>query len=396
MNIFFHADLDAFYASVEQVDNPHYKGKPVIIGARPGTRGVVAACSYEARKYGIHSAMPISWAYRKCPDGVYLSPRMERYQEVSRKVMKVFDDYTPRVRQISIDEAFLDMTGTERLFGEPLQTGRRLKNHIREKYGLAVSIGIAPNKYVAKIASDFDKPDGLYEIRSGEEIGFMDKLRLKDIWGVGDKTLERLYELNITSVARLREFSKPLLKSMLGAAAAGFLYNAVRGIDPGIFNEEPKSRSMSSEVTFETDVKDRDTIKKVLLNLSHEMMFRLMKEEYKSKTVFLKIRFSDFTTTTVQKTHRHYIHSIEEFYAVALELLNQRWKGGTPLRLIGAGAASLERQSEPEQPELFEQEDDRRKKVEQAVYSIRNKLSRDSIVKASLLKKTTNEDPSAK
>ncbi len=387
MAVIFHVDLDAFYASVEQVDKPEYRGRPVIIGARPGTRGVVAACSYEARTYGVHSAMPISEAYRRCPDGVYLPVRMRRYQEVSRTIMKIFDDYTPRVQQISVDEAFLDMSGTERLFGDPEKTALRLKEQVSSSTGLTLSIGIAPNKYVAKMASEYDKPDGLWRVAPGGEEQFLDSIPLKNLWGVGKKTLDRLYELNITTIPRLREFSKPLLQSMMGEAAGAFLYNAVRGTDPGIFNEEPKSHSISSEVTFEADVKDRDIIKKTLLNISHQVMFRLFEERFKTKTAFLKLRFSDFTTTTVQKTMKHYLHSAEEFYSVLLELLEKRWNGGEPVRLIGAGAASLEPLSIPDQPELFEQKYDKEKKVEEAVLKIRSKISHDSIVKAALLDK---------
>lgn len=387
MAVWFHVDLDAFYAAVEQHDAPQYRNKPVIIGARPGTRGVVSACSYEARVYGVRSAMPISEAYRRCPQGIYLPVRMERYQEVSKSVMELFSAYTPRVQQISVDEAFLELTGTERLFGDPEDTAKRIKTEVLEKTGLTLSIGIAANRYVAKLASEFGKPDGLHRVPVGRESEFINKLALKDLWGVGKKTLERLYELNITSVARLRSFSEALLQSMLGDGAGSFLYYACRGEDPGIFQEQPKSHSLSNEVTFEEDVKDRETIKRVLLELSHQIMFRLIGECSKSRTVFLKIRYSDFTTTTVQKTLRHYLCSAEEFFTVAVELLGKRWDGFSPIRLIGAGVSTVESTKTPEQPELFEQEYDKKKKVEEAVLKIRMKMSRNSIIKATLLEK---------
>jgi DNA polymerase-4 len=301
--------------------------------------------------------------------------------------MNMFDSYTPVVQQISIDEAFLDLSGTTRLFGDPVKTAGRLKQQVFQETGLTLSVGIAPNKYLAKMASDFDKPDGLYQVEEGQELAFLDKLELKDLWGVGKKTLEHLYELNITSVARLREFSEGLLKSMLGEGAGSFLYNAARGIDPGIFSEQPKSHSISNEITFEQDTRDRDTIVRVLLDISHQVMFRMLEERCKTKTVFLKLRFSDFTTTTVQKTVRHYIHSADEFYDILMELLRKRWDGANPVRLIGAGAGSVEAMESPDQPELFEQDYDKKKKVEKAVFDIRSKLSGDSVVKASLLEK---------
>ena len=390
MGVYFHVDMDAFYASVEQLDNPEIRGKPVIIGARPGTRGVVSACSYEARVFGVHSAMPISQAYRKCPQGVYLPPRMERYAELSRKVMRMFDSYSPSVQQISIDEAFIDMTGTERLFGPLYDTALRLKQQVKEEAGLTISIGIAPNRYLAKLASEYAKPDGCYFIREGEETAFLDNLELKDLWGIGKKTLERLGEFNIISVPQLRSFSLGSLKTMFGQAGGSYLYNAVRGIDSGIHREEPKSRSISSENTFPEDTRDRDSILKVLLDLSHQVMFRLMKEGFKSKTVVLKVRNADFSTTTAQTTLRHYVSSAEEIFSEVKQLLKKRWDSSGLIRLIGVGVSSLEQAGDPEQPELFEDQYDKQKIVEQTVLGIKTKLSTNSIIKASLLGKEKN------
>ncbi|MEW5814555.1 MAG: DNA polymerase IV [Spirochaetota bacterium] len=385
MAVFFHVDLDAFYASVEQLDHPELKGKAVIIGARPGSRGVVSACSYEARKYGIRSAMPISQAYRKCPSGIFLPPRMERYAQISKGVMKIFDSYSPKVQQISIDEAFVDMSGTEKLFGPPYEAAARLKKQVLKETGLTLSIGIAPNRFLAKMASDFSKPDGLCQVKEGEEIDFIDKLDLKHLWGVGGKSIERLKELNIETVQTLRQFSEGLLKTMFGQAGGTYLYKAVRGIDPGIFSEEPKSHSISNEVTFEEDIMDSDGIKKVLLELSHQVMFRMMQEQCQTKTVFLKVRFFDFTTTTAQATLQHFVNSAEELYRMSTELLDKRWDHRTPIRLIGVGVSSLKNDGSCEQQELFEDEFGKKKKVEQAVFKIRHKLSGNSVIKASLL-----------
>ena len=383
--VIFHVDMDAFYAAVEQRDNPNLKGKPVIIGARPGTRGVVSACSYEARKFGVHSAMPISEAYRKCPEGVYLPVRMSRYQEMSNQIMEIFGNYTPVVRQISVDEAFLDMTGTQRLFGPPRQAAVSMKREVREKTDCILSIGIAANHYIAKLASEFDKPDGLFIVPPGEEINFLDKLQLKDLWGIGNKTLSKMEELNITSIPKLRSFSQGLLKSMFGKAGGEYLFKAVRGENPGVFEEEPKSRSVSNEITFSDDTRDRDAVRRVLLELSHQVMFRMMKHKFTSSTVHMKIRFADFTTTTVQKTLRHHIHSAEEIYTIACELLEKRWNGSTPLRLIGVGLGNVEDEDSAVQGELFEDRKDKQKRVEKTVLELKKKMSENSVVKANLL-----------
>ncbi len=237
--VVFHVDLDAFYASVEQRDDPRLKGKPVIVGAAPGRRGVVSACSYEARRFGIHSAMAISQAYRRCPQGVFLPVRMERYLEVSRKVMGILGTYTPHMQQISVDEAFLDMTGTERLLGPAIEVGRGLKEEVKRETGLAITVGIGPNKYVAKLATNAGKPDGLTLVTQAEVEAFLDRLALKDLWGIGEKTLARLTELNIVSTAQLREFGSEELARLLGKGTASFLHGVVRGEDPG---SSPKSR----------------------------------------------------------------------------------------------------------------------------------------------------------
>jgi DNA polymerase-4 len=385
--VIFHVDLDAFYASVEQRDDPSLKGKPVIVGAAPGRRGVVSACSYEARRFGIHSAMPISQAFRRCPQGMYLPVRMGRYLDVSREVMAILGGYSPHLQQISVDEAFLDMTGTRRLLGEPEEVGVRLKTEVREKTGLAITVGIGPNKYVAKLATNAGKPDGLLMVREFEVAAFLERLSLKDLWGIGEKTLRRLTELNITSVSQLRGFAEGELARLLGAGTASFLSGVVRGGDPGIFSEEPKSRSLSSEITFETDRKDAAGIERMLLELCHQVTFRMMGEGWKSKTVVLKLRSHDFTTTSVQKTLKHWISSAEELFQVIKELLHSRWDKGTPIRLIGVGLAGLSSLESQDQLELFADDFSKQKKVEETVLRIRKKMGDTSLTKASLLRK---------
>lgn len=389
MAVIFHVDLDAFYASVEQIDNPDLQGRAVIVGALPGHRGVVSSCSYEARRLGVHSAMPISQALRRCPTGAFVPVRMGRYLEVSQAVMRILESFTPEFRQISIDEAFLDMSGTERLYGPPLDAGVRIKEEVLKRTGLSLSIGIAPNRYLAKLASEFSKPDGLYFVQTGQEISFLDQLSLGKLWGVGEKTRERLSELNITSVQALRNVPLDILCSMMGEASGRYLYKACRGEDPGVFLTAAKSHSISSETTFETDIKNADTLKRSILELAEQVMHRLLIGSLRTNTVVLKLRFFDFVTTTAQKRVKHWITSSDEIYTLALDLLKQRWNGSTPVRLVGVGAANVVTPGQAIQGELFAEELDKRRRVEETVSRLRQKMKGIKLTKASLIDRDT-------
>lgn len=385
IRVFFHVDMDAFFASVEQLDNPDHHGKPVIVGAAPGHRGVVSACSYEAREYGVHSAMPISEAFKRCPNGVFLPVRMERYHEISERIMRIFEAFTPVCQQISVDEAFLDMSGTERLFGPPIAAGRLLKTAVREAESLSISVGIAPSRYIAKIASARSKPDGLLEVRPGEEESFVAGLRLRDLWGLGKKTLGRLAGEGIQTMGELREYEEKELSSMFGAAAGGYLYRVCRGTDPGIFAGEPRSRSISAETTFESDVTEKEVISRTILELSQTVMYRMLAERMRSRTIALKVRYWDFTTTNAQRTLARAVASARETHRVALELLRSRWDGRTPLRLLGVGCANLEPEGAQSQPELFPEDDEKNRRIEQTVLDLKRRYGRIPVQKASLL-----------
>lgn len=385
-SLFFHVDLDAFYASVEQLDNPGYRGRPVVVGAQPGSRGVVAACSYEARRYGIHSAMPISEAYRRCRDAVFLPVRMERYKEMSRVVMGILGDFTPQLQQISVDEAFLDMSGTRRIFGPPEEAARSIKDRVHERTELAITVGGGSSRYIAKLASAWDKPDGLHIVPEGGEESFVDGLDLDDLWGIGRKTLSRLKAFRVETVAALRALSKPELRGYFGEAAGEYLYRAARGIDPGIFSGASKSHSVSSERTFQEDIDDADAIASHLLSLSHEVMFRLMQEHGEGRTVQVKYRDEDFQTRTARKTLSHPVSSGEELYETARELLLSRWDGKTRFRLLGVGIAGVEPEGSESQGELFsETQDERHREVEKAVLSLKKKFKGTRIDKARFL-----------
>ncbi|MDR1363718.1 MAG: DNA polymerase IV, partial [Spirochaetaceae bacterium] len=246
MSYFLHADLDAFYASVEQLDNALYRGKPVITGGVPGDRrAVVSTASYEARKYGVHSAMPIARAYELCPDGIFLRGNMKRYKEKSREVMDVFSRFTPDLRQISIDEAFLDISGTERIFGPPAELAQKLKEDIRKNAGLTVSVGLASNKYVAKIASGMSKPDGCFIVERGGEESFMLSLPVDKIWGAGGKTQALFKRYGYKTCADIHRVEEQGLCSVFGVSFGKFLYRAVRG-EPAAFDGVRGSHSISA------------------------------------------------------------------------------------------------------------------------------------------------------
>ena len=371
--VFLHVDMDAFYASVEQHDHPEYRNRPVIVGARPGHRGVVSACSYEARRFGIHSAMPINQAHRLCPHGIFLPVRMGRYQEMSRTIMALLAEYTPHLQQMSVDEAFLDLTGTRRLMGEPEHVARDIKRRVKDTTGLTISVGIAPNRYLAKLASDVDKPDGLLAIQPGEEADFVARLPLTSLWGVGKKMLARLSSLGIRSVVQLREYTLPELQGHLGQAAAAYLFEVSRGVDPGLYGETRGSHSISGEQTFERDVSNLEALDRALLDTSQTCMFRLMDEGAHARTVTLKVRLADFTTYTMRRTLDHDVGSADELFRVASSLLREKWDRVTPVRLIGCGLGNVERGAGGGQHDLFDESDERRAKVEEAVYRLRKK-----------------------
>ena len=385
-NIFFCADMDAFYASVEQHDNPDYAGKPLIVGGIEGHRGVVSACSYEARRYGVHSAMPSSTAHKLCPNGIFVPVRMERYKEVSDHIMEIFTRYAPEVIQNSIDEAFLDLTGTDRLMGPPLEVAAKIKACVKEETGLTVSIGIGCNRYLAKLASDYRKPDGLYQVEKGKEIEFIDSIPLKKLWGIGKSTYTRLESSGITSAAQIRSLSDTVLEGMFGKGAAEFLKAISRGEDPGICSTEHKSRSISNEITFDQDVGDYAVLRETLLGLSHQILFRLLEKGWSSKTLALKLRLDNFSTSTIQMTQETAFTSAEEVFQASLVLLQKKWDRRRNIRLIGLGFQNADTAGET-QFQLFDEIHEKQNKVEKAVLELNSRFQDNQVVKAALLKK---------
>ena len=383
---FLHIDLDAFFASVEQLDHPEYRGKPVIVGGKPeDKRSVVSTASYEARKYGVHSAMPTAQAYKLCPNGIYVHGRMERYSQISYLIMEIIKNYSPDFLQMSIDEAFIDITGTEKLFGTPVETAQKIKNEIKEKTGLTVSIGIAPTKYLAKMASEVNKPDGLYCVEPGQEESFMLGLPIKKVFGIGDKMQESLKRSGLYTTRDIHERTIESLKFMFGENAGDFLYHAVRGQIYEPFERKTKSHSISAEKTFSYDITDLYTLETSILELCHGIMFRLLRENGFSRTAFVKIRYEDFSTVSIQKTYSKNILTLDFLYKAVKELFEEKWEKGRGVRLLGVGLENIEKEEKPYQQDLFDDGSEKRQKVEKAILNLEKKHPEIKVHKARML-----------
>ncbi|MBQ3799594.1 MAG: DNA polymerase IV [Treponema sp.] len=386
MKTYFHIDLDAFFASVEQLDNPGWKGRPVIVGGLPGDRrAVVSTASYEARKYGVHSAMPLSRAVQLCPNAIFVRGRYRRYQELSARIMAIFGNYSPDMTQMSIDEAFLDMTGTERLFGMPEDAARRIKDDVKKQTGLSVSIGVAGTMYVAKIASGLNKPDGLTVVKAGDETAFMLALPLEKLWGAGGKTQKRLRDSGLFSTADIYGKSETLLQTMFGDSAGSFLYQAVRG-NPGMtFGEEARNHSISSECTYDFDLTDRYAIDTALMELSMNVLYRMHKEQVKSRTLALKIRYEDFTTVSVQETGDFSISNADDMFERCRRLFDKKYERGRGIRLLGVACEKVYGRDVPDQKSLFDFGDEKKARIEEAIYKMQDKHPEIKIRKARML-----------
>jgi nucleotidyltransferase/DNA polymerase involved in DNA repair len=384
-----HVDMDAFYASVEQRDHPALRGKPVIVGADPRGgrgRGVVSACSYEARKFGVRSALPISQAYRLCPHGVYLPTRLERYAEVSARIHAIFHRVTDLVEAISIDEAFLDVTASQRLLGPAEQIARRLKAHIRAEEGLVASIGVATNKFVAKVASDLGKPDGFVVVPPGEEPAFLAPLPIGRLWGVGRKTEARLRDLGIARIGDLARFERRELEAIFGKNGGG-LWELARGLDDRPVVPESDPKSIGAETTFGQDTDDPEVLRRTVLKLADRVARRLRDEGFRGGTVTLKFRYEDFTTLTRAQTLEAPTDVATTIYRTALQLLEQIPRAGRKVRLLGVSASKLAgaRDHPAEQLGLFSKRDERRRNVERIVDQIRAKFGARAITLGSLV-----------
>lgn len=347
-----HVDLDAFFAAVEQRDRPELRGKPVLVGGDPKGRGVVSTASYEARPFGCHSAMSMARAVRLCPHAIVVRPRMKRYGEASRQVFDILEKFTPLVEPVSIDEAFLDVTGSIRLLGQPEEIAQGLRRRIREETGLTASAGVATNKFIAKLASDLNKPDGLVVVQSDQVRAFLDPLPISRLWGVGKVTLPRLESLGVRTFADLRRFPQVKLKEHFGKAGEQF-YRLVRGIDSRELVPDRRAKSISHEVTFSVDVQDYDHLRAVLLDQVEHVARRLRQHQRMARTVTMKVRTADFKTVTRGTTLSSPTDRTDAIWQVVSTLFEKWWRWQpSAVRLIGVGVSQLSSDAE-EQLGLF-------------------------------------------
>jgi DNA polymerase-4 len=382
--------MDAFYASVEQLDHPEWRGKPVMVAGAAAARGVVSAASYEARAYGVRSAMPTARAIRLCPRGIFVPPRLDRYGEVSEKIFAIFARVTPLVQPVSLDEAFLDVTGCQRLHGDPVSIAERIRETIRKEAGLTASVGVASCRFAAKIASDLNKPDGLTVIREDELRKRLASLPVGKIWGVGPVTGRQLARIGIETIGQLAEWPEEALTMKLGSVGTE-LHRLARGEDDSRVIPGEAEKSISSEHTFAADVADLGELEIAILEQAERVAERLRKRKLFGRTVFLKLRYDDFSTVTRRKTLVLATRLADVIHEEAKKLLRERSEAGKrPIRLVGVGMAGLVPAAggEPErQGALFAasgKDSDKLDRLARAEDAIRAKLGPNAIRRASI------------
>lgn len=382
-----HVDMDAFYAAIEARDHPAWRGRPLVVGSPPDQRGVVATCSYEARRYGIHSAMPSRTAGKLCPHAIFVTPRMEHYAAISAQIMAIFDEFTPLVEPLSLDEAFLDIRGALPIWGDAVSIARKLKARILKKTGLTASVGVAPNKFLAKIASDMHKPDGLTIVPATEAeiMAFLAPLPATKMWGIGKITGARLTQEGIHTIGQLQAMEAMTMRHLFGKKNTLEIAALARGRDNRPVITQWEAQSISNEYTFAHDEPDIERVHQRLLELAEEVGGRLRKSGKLAGTARIKLRFSNFTTITRQTSFPAALNGDRELIACALALL-QREQIKRPVRLVGFGVSNLVApdQTEPAQPDLFaassgRQPDGRNQKIDQAVDTLRHSFGHDVI-----------------
>ncbi len=334
-----HVDMDAFYATVETIKDPTLKGKPLIVGGQGG-RGVVTSASYEARAYGVHSAMPMVRAKRLCPHAVFASNDFEAYLFYSEKIREVFYAYTPLVEPLSLDEAFLDIAGSIKLFGPPVDIAKRIKTDIAA-LGLACTVGVAPNKFLAKLASDAAKPNGLLVVPADSVEAFLHPLPVSALWGVGERTAEALTRLGLKTVGDIAALPARTLERAIGDASGSHLWHLANGIDDRSVTPDESNKSVGSEETFSRDLDDRDEILREILRLSDRTATRLRSKGLSGRTVTLKVRWANFKTITRSKTHTHELNTTAEIYGVAKDMFAKLDPDRPRIRLLGVTMSGL-------------------------------------------------------
>ncbi|CAN2194546.1 DinP Nucleotidyltransferase/DNA polymerase involved in DNA repair [Candidatus Nanopelagicaceae bacterium] len=338
-SVILHVDMDAFYASVAELDNPQYKGKALVVGA--GVRGVVLSANYEARKFGIRAAMPVGRAKRMAPHAIFIAPEHHRYAEISERVMQIFHSYTPLVEPISLDEAFLDVTGSQKLFGDGREIAQKIRAQVEKDEGITCSVGIAQSKFIAKLASQHCKPNGMLEIKSDRILEFLHPLPVRAIWGVGPKTAESLDRLGLHTVADIANTPRSTLIRALGDATGESLYELAWGRDyRDVIPDEPE-KSIGNEETFARDIDSPEEILREFLRMSEKATARLRERNLYAKTISIKIKFADFTSITRSKTVPLAIDGTQEVYEIVKKLYLALRNDGARIRLVGVSLGNL-------------------------------------------------------
>lgn len=391
-----HVDMDAFYASVEERENPRLVGKPLIVGGTPQGRGVVAAANYVVRKFGVHSAMPTATALRLCPGAIVLPPRMDFYAQVSRQIRDVFFRYTPLVEPLSLDEAFLDVTGSVKLFGSAAEIARQIKHDIGAETRLVASVGVAPNKFLAKIASDLQKPDGLVVVEPDRIEAFLDPLPIGRLWGVGQVTGSVFDRLGITTIGELRQLDPRVLHRQFGQQGEHFAKLA-RGLDERPVVPDREAKSISHETTFAADISDSEALRAWLLELTEHVGRRLRQQQRRGRTVNLKLRFANFRTITRTKTLPRSTNVTGEIWDAASELLMQALsQPHRGIRLLGVGVSGFSA-SEYVQKSLFEEEGHhKQQQLDEVADAVRAKFGNSALNRGSGLLHNARHRPEPK
>jgi len=376
-----HADLDAFYASVEVLDNPSLRGKPVIVGGGPDERGVVSAASYEARAFGVHSAMPLRTAGRRCPQGVFLPGRPERYRELSERVMAIFASFTPLVEPISLDEAFLDVSASAAAFGDGETIGRRIKDRVLDEVGLVVSVGVATNKLCAKVASDLRKPDALVVVPPDGEAAFLAPLPIRRLWGVGPQAQAALADYGVTTIGQLAAIPPGTLHRRFGRHGDDLAARA-RGEDASPVGTMQAPKSIGHEHTFNTDTADVGRLESTLLDLAESVASRLRRHDLAAGSVQLKLRYEGFETLTRQAPLPHQTRDSDPLYQAAIALLNRTLVEGRGVRLIGLTAINL---TDAQQLTLFDAAQ-RTDRLARSIDVVRERFGERAVTRARLVR----------
>lgn len=377
-----HVDMDAFYASVEERDRPELVGTPVIVGGTPEGRGVVAAANYVARRFGVHSAMSAVTAHRLCPRGIFLRPRMDYYAEVSDQIRGIFEKYTPLVEPLSLDEAFLDVAGSERLFGPAETIGRMIKQDIRERLRLVASVGVAPNKFLAKIASDLKKPDGFVIVEPDRVQEFLDPLPVGRLWGVGKVTGQVFEKLGIHRIGQLRQLPVEVLRHHFGSGG-DHLWQLAQGIDDRPVVPEQEAKSISHETTFAKDLVDPEQMRAWLLELSEQVGCRMRRHGLTGRTVQLKVRYEDFHTITRAQTLPQPTNVTQEIWQTAERMFTERLPARRlHIRLLGVGMSGFEHPAMVQLSLFPEAEHERQVRLDEVADQIKERFGQAGLQRA--------------